>query len=231
MDRRAALDELYALLDRAATRRGGPRRLGDCTARDGWPSHGVYFFFEPGEDREDGRTPRVVRVGTHALTETSRTKLWGRLRTHRGRVGGRHPGGGNHRGSIFRLHVGTALLARDNAFPEAAATWGHGSSAPREVRDREVALEQAVSRHIGDMHVVVLDVPDRHDRAAIERGCIALLSNHDRPAVDPPSPHWLGHQTDRHAIRSSGLWNVNHVTEPPDAGVLDLVASPLTWET
>ena len=228
MDRRDALDELYGLLDRAAQRTGGPRRLGEATARHGWPSHGVYFFLEPGEYREDGYTLRVVRVGTHALTATSRTKLWDRLRTHRGRVGGRNPGGGNHRGSIFRLHVGTALLARDGNFT--SATWGHGSSAPRETRDREVALEQAVSRHLGAMHVVVLDVPDRHDRAAIERGCIALLSNHHRPAVDPPSPQWLGQHADRRVIRSSGLWNVNHVDEHPRDGVLSLVAAHLALE-
>jgi hypothetical protein len=31
----------------------GPRRLRDCHATDGWPPHGVYFFFEPGEVRAD----------------------------------------------------------------------------------------------------------------------------------------------------------------------------------
>lgn len=76
-------DRLYALLDDLASRVGGPQCLRDCTGRDGWPSHGVYFFYEPGEQRADG-APRVVRVGTHALRESSRTTLWNRLSQHRG---------------------------------------------------------------------------------------------------------------------------------------------------
>ncbi|MBW3576160.1 MAG: hypothetical protein KY462_00165 [Actinobacteria bacterium] len=180
------LNELYSLLHAAATLHGGPRLLGEATGRDGWPTHGVYFFFESGELREDGETPRVVRVGTHALSESSKTRLWTRLRAHKGRVGGRNPGGGNHRGSVFRLHVGTALIQRDG-YPEAATSWASGSSAPRDVRDKEMQLERAVSRHIGAMSVVHVAVPDRGSRAAIESGCISLLSNFDREPMDPPS--------------------------------------------
>ncbi len=44
-----------------------------------------------------------------------------------------------------------------------------------------------------------------------------MLSNFARPPVDPPSPTWLGHQSARDAIRSSGLWNVNHVREAPSS--------------
>jgi hypothetical protein len=76
---------------------------------------------------------------------------------------------GNHRGSGFRLHVGTALIARDG-HPTAAASWGRGPNAPREVRHQAVALERAVSRHIAQMQVVCLAVTDRQMRAMIERG-------------------------------------------------------------
>lgn len=221
-DRRAALDDLYVLLAELQHRHGGYHRLEDANGRMGWPTHGVYFFFEPGEYREDRETLRVTRVGTHALTATSQTTLWDRLRQHRGNVSGKHPGAGNHRGSIFRLHVGTALIHRDG-WPEAAPTWGKGSSAPREVRDREVPLEQAVSTYIGPMPFLWLDVPQRDMRDAIERGCIALLSNYDRPAVDAPSAEWLGRLADRPAISRSGLWNVRHVDARPEPQVLDLL--------
>lgn len=227
-DRVQALDELYCLLESAAPLHGGPRLLREATARDGWPTHGVYFFFEPGELGEDGTTPRVVRVGTHALTETSKTKLWTRLRAHRGRLGGRNPGGGSHRGSVFRLHVGTALIERDG-YPEAAASWASGSSAPRDVRDREVQLERAVSRHIGTMTVVHVPVTDRLLRVAIELGCVSLLSNFDREPVDPPSAGWLGNHADREAVRRSGLWNVDHVMAEPDplvVGELEILVGP-----
>jgi hypothetical protein len=113
----ADTDRFYTLLAALAEHVGRPP-LRDCSAADGRPSHGVYFFFEDGEIRADGRTPRVVRVGTHALTKQSRTTLWDRLRQHRGTLAGQHSGGGNHRGSIFRLHVGTALLNSQTWPPE-----------------------------------------------------------------------------------------------------------------
>lgn len=54
-----------------------------------WPARGVYFFREPGESRiHTGGGPRIVRVGAHALTATSRTKLWDRLSQHKGQQGG-----------------------------------------------------------------------------------------------------------------------------------------------
>lgn len=220
MDRRMALDEFYARLDACAERGDGWRLLGTATGRDGWSTHGVYFIREPGELREDQQTPRVVRVGTHALSATSRSSLWQRLRTHRGRLGGSNPGGGNHRGSIFRLHVGTALVNRDGL---SCPTWGVGSSAPREIRDAEGDLERLVSEHIGRMSVLNVPIVDRLERAVLERSSISMLSNHDREPIDPPSPVWLGQYADRVLVRSSGLWNVDHVESPMDLEGLPLL--------
>jgi hypothetical protein len=105
MDRLSDLVRYYDLLDRLEQKLGGERRLSECSGRMDWPKRGVYFFFEPGEERRDsGHGPRVVRVGTHALTTNSRTTLWNRLSQHRGVE---KSGGGNHRGSIFRLIVGS----------------------------------------------------------------------------------------------------------------------------
>ena len=105
MSRREDLNEFYRILDELQQRVGGCRRLQECTGKSGWPERGVYFFFEDGEFREDQKTLRVVRVGTHAITATSRTTLFNRLYTHRG-----HSDlGGNHRGSIFRKRIGEAL--------------------------------------------------------------------------------------------------------------------------
>ena len=128
----SAIDEFYDLIAQLSQRLGGPRLLADCDARSGWPRRGVYFFFEQGEHRADGAAPRVVRVGTHALRASSST-LWGRLSQHKGTVGGRRPGGGNHRGSIFRNHIGEALAATGEFPGDVTAQWGRGSSAPAEV--------------------------------------------------------------------------------------------------
>ena len=58
----------------------------------------------------------------------------------------------------------------------------------------------------------------------IERNAIALLSGYREPAPDPPSSDWLGHLSDRERVRSSGLWNNNHVDEDYDSSFLDVFA-------
>lgn len=226
--RRHDLDRFYELLDDLERAVGGRRRLGSATGRDGWPTRGVYFVFEPGEHRESGGD-RVVRVGTHGLKTGSRSTLWGRLRQHRGT----REGGGNHRGSVFRLHVGQALAAHvDDADATLPDTWASGSGAARPIREREASWEARVSDVIGAMSVLWVAVPDDPGpdslRGYIERNCIALLSNHDRDSVDPPSPGWLGRHARAPQIRSSGLWNVNHITEHYDPLVLDELAHAIT---
>lgn len=115
----------YRLLGRLADLCGGPRLLRSCRAGMGWPPRGVYFFFENGESRtSSGAGPRVVRVGTHGLKNGARSTLWGRLSQHRGSA---RSGLGNHRGSIFRQLLGTALASRDGIpLPE---SWGVAGSA------------------------------------------------------------------------------------------------------
>ena len=150
------LKKFYTLLDALEDRMAGMRRLSDCSGRTPWPKRGVYFFLESGEVRTDSGTgPRVVRVGTHALKDGSSTTLWNRLSQHRGQ---KRSGGGNHRGSIFRLVVGTAVMERDGLdYP----TWDNRrSTASHDVRESEKTLERAVSKVIGDMPFLWLAVVD-----------------------------------------------------------------------
>lgn len=217
------LDRFYELLAELAAIPGQGPALADCDGRMQWPQRGVYFFREPGEGRASNtEVPRIVRVGTHALGAGAKSSLWGRLRAHRGHRDGR----GNHRGSIFRLHVGAAMLQRDGSF-DGSSTWAAGQSAARAIREQEVEHERKVSAHIGRMTVLWLDVPDepgpKSTRGLIERNAIALLSNGLAPA-DPPSPAWLGLHSPREEIRRSGLWNLNHVLDRHDSGYVSLLA-------
>ena len=147
------LQRFYALLDALDAKAGGKRLLATCHGRMSWPQRGVYFFFEQGEVRTDtGPGQRVVRVGTHALTNGSSTRLWSRLAQHRGTKSG-----GNHRGSIFRLLIGTALISQSgNTLP----TWGQNSSAPKHIRDNENELEDAVNAVIRTMPFLSLPIED-----------------------------------------------------------------------
>ena len=214
------LARFYDLLVRLEGKLGGARRLSECSGRMGWPKQGVYFFCETGEVRTDtGDGPRIVRVGTHSLKAGAKATLWNRLSQHRGNA---NRSGGNHRGSVFRLITGAALIEKNGYnYP----TWGRGNSAHKEVREGERTLEQKVSTIIGNMPFLWLAVEDEPGpdsrRGYIERNAIALLSNYGKEPVDPPSPGWLGHYSDRERVRLSNLWNSNHVDEPYDAGFLD----------
>ncbi len=213
----------YAHLQELERRSGGKHTLSNSNGRMDWPERGVYFFFEPGENRSgSGDGPRVVRIGTHALTAKSGTSLWNRLRQHRGTL---HPPGGNHRGSIFRLLIGEALIRHDG-LTAVASTWGQGSNAPRDVREDERPIEIEVSRHIGAMpflFVPILDAPGPDSkRGYIERNVIALLSGYDAAGIDPPSAEWLGASSGRERVRRSGLWNNNHVDEDYSPEFLDV---------
>ncbi len=212
------LKQWYELLEKLSA-----RQMSECHGKMNWPQRGVYFFQEHGEDRTDtGAGPRIVRVGTHALKANSKTTLWKRLSQHKGVV---KSGGGNHRGSIFRLLAGTALLARDD---ESCATWGTGNSTPKDITaaelSAELAIEKRVSDAIGRMRVLCLPINDDAGpdslRGVIERNSIALLSNYEKSSIDAPSQGWLGHHCERETVRRCGLWNQHHVNETYDPSFL-----------
>jgi hypothetical protein len=214
------LGRFYSLVGSLAKSVGGPRTLAECSGRLNWPRRGVYFFMEKGESRSDsGSGPRIVRVGTHALRAGSQTKLWTRLSQHRGHE---KTGSGNHRGSIFRALVGTALIARDG---HDVPAWDEGNNAPADVRASEVGLECEVSKVIGAMPFLWLAIEDEPGteslRGYLEQNAIALLSNFEKSPLDPPSAEWLGRLCNRERVRRSGLWNQNHVDEPYDSAFLD----------
>ncbi|UPV74304.1 hypothetical protein M0R89_17425 [Halorussus limi] len=226
MTRRTDLDRFYGLLHELRERVGGYRYLANSTGRMDWPDRGVYFFFAREVSRTDDDQPRVARVGTHAVSEGSGTTLWDRLRGHRGTFSGGHEDGGNHRGSVFRLRVGEALIDREGLADE-YPYWGEGSSAPKDgLRDEEYDMEKRVSFYVRGMPLLWVDVDDEpgpdSDRAYIERNAIALLSNYRRESLDPRDTRWLGTSSSSPEIRQSGLWNVDHVEEDYDPAFLDV---------
>ncbi len=217
-NRKNDLVRFYELLDLLEQKVGGRLLLSECDGRTSMPSRGVYFFMEPGEHRVDtGHGLRIVRVGTHGLKLGSKSTLWGRLSQHKGTTSS---GGGNHRGSIFRLLVGTTIPGTSIE----GSTWGQGSTAKGDIRLREEPAEQEVSAIVRNMPFLYLDVDDAPTpdsaRGFVERHSIALLSNQGKPPLDLPSSTWRGHRCNREKVRSSGLWNQNHVDESYDPSFL-----------
>ena len=220
-------NRFYLILQKLSERLGY-RYLSECHGRLSWPKQGVYFFFESGEYRQDGVTPRVVRVGTHAVSKGSRTTLWNRLSTHRGTV---KTGGGNHRASIFRKHVGGALLHLDESLCPSSNKWGEGSTASKEIRQQELKLEQAVSHYIGSMPFLWIEAIDEAGsnnlRADIETNSIGLLSlvSPTGDSADKPSEDWLGNHCPHRKVRESGLWNVRDTDAEYDPGFIAILSA------
>jgi hypothetical protein len=152
-----------------------------------------------------------------------------RLGQHRGGLSG----GGNHRGSIFRLLVGQALLAKGDL--PGCTSWGvKGTAADasaslgidrEKLASAEAPVEQAVSAYLGTLPFLWVSADDEPSpdslRGVIERNAIGLLSNYGRAVFDPPSADWLGHFSNRARVRGSGLWNQRHVDETYDPTFLN----------
>lgn len=216
------LKRFYTSLSRLATGLNQGSRLDRLSEIKNIPQRGVYFFRETGELTSSGE-PRVTRVGTHGVSAGSKSSLRDRLKTHLGPKSGV----GNHRGSIFRLHVGMALRNRDGL---ELPYWGKGSTRPVELRESttevlaEADHEQRVSKVIGSMTFLWVDVDDEPGagslRSFIERNAIALLSNHHSP-IEAGSHEWLGIHSAREEIRTCRLWNLNHINEAYDSAFLD----------
>lgn len=171
------------------------------------PENGVYFFFECGSEIQvDGWTvDRVVRIGTHREDGNFRS----RVRQH---YGNRSDLGGNKNGSVFRKHVGGALLGREDPDDERLDGWlKQGGPSYDEV---EAEVSRLLRRHFT---FACVSVRDADERLRLERGLIGLLSENGAA----PTETWLGRYAYNEKIPDSGLWNTQH-TGPGASAALDL---------
>ena len=95
------IKRFYEILDELRERIGGPKTLAETLRAADFPDTGVYFFFEPGEVRDNsGSGMRVVRVG---IGGEGNSLLVDRLRLHKS---------SNIAGSSFRKAIHDALENR-----------------------------------------------------------------------------------------------------------------------
>lgn len=217
--RHAAIARSYGMFAQLANGIG-LHHLRDILANE-IPMQGVYFFFDESEPtRFSKAVPRLVRVGTHGVSAGSTATLRNRLRTHLGT----RTGAGNHRASVFRLHVGRAIIERDQ-LQQRYPNWGKGQSASKDITGLEGPLESKVSEYIGNLRVLFVPVLDTAGtgsmRATIERQFITMFTE-NYCAIEQSSPSWLGRFSDKASIRDSGLWNVRDI-----GGEYDLKFIPL----
>jgi hypothetical protein len=224
MSRQADLDRLYHLFEILEKRVMGMRRLQSCTGHMNWPDRGVYFFFATNETQEDTDYLRLTRIGTHEASFGTDASLWRRLRTHRGPKKGPYQGGGNHRDSIFRKHVGEAMIQQDDLHTD-HPHWGKSARIPDEKRYAEQDHEKRVSNYIRNLPFLWVKVDDqpgpKSDRKYIKQNAIALVSNYQKKSIDQRNEDWLGNDSSCRKIRNSGLWNINHIDDQYEPAFLD----------
>ena len=201
--------EVYALF-------GSLPRMDYKTPLRELPENGLYVFYEAGESANlcGQLTDRIVRIGTHKKDG----RLRARIRQHYT---------GNHIASVFRRHLGGALLRRDDPSPanQQLAHWLAGS------RPSSRDVERKVSERLRDnFSYSAFSVPLAADRLALESGLIALMAQYP---LGVPSTSWLGRHSVSEVIRVSGLWNKQHIGAQPltheqFAQLEELVRSTLT---
>jgi hypothetical protein len=179
-----------------------PSRFNHTTHRKYLPESGIYLFFEKDETLTiDNRVhERIVRVGTHLKDGN----FPGRIRQH---YGNKHSLKGNKNGSVFRKHVGGAIIRKELPGDPRLSNW------LKQMGPSYVDIEEKVSRTLRDNFTFVcFPVATRDERLSLESALISLLAQYP---LGKPSPTWLGLWADSPIIRSTGLWNTNETDKKP----------------
>ena len=176
------------------------------------PSNGIYFFYEEGEVIKIGSRviKRIVRVGTHREQDRFPNRILDHFY-------------GNKNSSIFRRHLGAAILAKENPYDPRLREWIRGSMSLRDIEEKvnKLLREKFSFRYVR--------VDDREERLELEERLISTLARFSPKYV---SPNWLGCYSPSREINESGLWNVEHVDSPRHIGPKQLSRlEQLVYET
>ena len=227
----SVVDKFYHLLGVIESKTGGKCKFKDISHKTDWPSHGIFFLYEPGEFRsKNSATSRITYVGTHAISANSKSTLIGRLKQIRGTY---QPKYGNHRGAILRQYIGQALMNKNPNLK--VDSWGHIKKPSQYQKTNELPLEKLVSEYISEMTILAIPIVDKPDknsaRAAIKKNVVALLSEFNNPLTKSFDSNWLGSFSNKETIRESGLWNHRFVDGKIDNDFLTNFEHFVTYET
>ena len=157
------------------------------------PTNGIYFFYEEGEFCTHGNEgqKRIVRVGTHRGDENFRSRINNHYR-------------GNKNSSVFRKHLGGALMRRKDPDDRRLKQWLEQDAPTFQEMEAEVTKELK-----GHFSFRCIPVEDKKERLQLEEELIATIAKCDKCK---PSENWLGNFSADELVRKSGLWNHQHVT-------------------
>lgn len=186
------------------------------------PENGIYFFYEDGEIWGHGGTkPRIVRIGTsrdgnfrsrikeHYLLDETKMKF---------DVTKPPP----HDRSIFRKHIGRALLRKRNNdylkvwnisfIPKAnREKYGHLRDIRLE-REIESSITRILRQKFSFSFLMIDSQIIRMGSAGLEGSLIGTAA---QCVLCKQSSNWLGNNSPKFEVRRSGLWLVQHINDPP----------------
>ncbi|GAA5819310.1 MAG: conserved hypothetical protein [Methanobrevibacter sp. CfCl-M3] len=165
------------------------------------PKNGLYVLFEKNEYSHGMN--RIVMVGTHTGNKST---LVDRLNEHLKE---------NKDRSIFRKHIGRALLNKEN---DPFLEWWNKDLTSRENKEiysdkidfsKQKEVESKVTEYIRNNFLfVATPIDDLKERKYFEKKLIATINS---CGECKPSSNWLGLSHPNKKIGKSGLWNVQNL--------------------
>ena len=153
------------------------------------PSNGIYFFYETTEKcKINGKIiDRIVRVGTHDADNRLRDRIYNHYNS-------------NKNSSVFRKHVGSAIIKEDKRNVDVDKWMTQGTPTNKDVEKR---ITETFKNKFKFRCVPVNSEQERHYLEGRLIATLSFLKHH--------SDHWLGRFAKRKYIQESGLWNVDYV--------------------
>lgn len=173
------------------------------------PADGIYVLFETGELGHGLK--RIVRIGTHTGTGQLRSRLK------------QHFINESKDRSIFRKHIGRALLNRQN--DSFISDWDRDLTTSAQKREhagridlvRQKAVETQVTAYMqANFSLAAFRVGTKQQRLHLESRMISTVSLCEQCR---PSPGWLGQFSPSSKIRESGLWQINELRKTPFSNI------------
>ena len=186
------------------------------------PANGIYFFYEKGEHcNHEGERPRIVRVGTHR-DGNFQSRIAEHFLFDERKMTFTQDQSAPHERSIFRKHIGRALLSRVGdpylTVWEMDFTTRESRERNRHVRDisKEVAVEREITQVLrANFSFRCIEVADQRLRMGSEGLERALIGTLASCALCGPSAGWLGNYSPKPQIRKTGLWLIQHLKAAP----------------
>ena len=182
------------------------------------PYNGLYFFYEKGEVwGHGGGQLGIVRVGTHN-DGNFRSRMSEHFLLNERKMDFDAETSAPHDRSIFRKHIGRALLNRDDE--TYLEIWDKDFMVRRNIRNyghlRNIAKEKKIEREVTDIlqkkfSFRFISVAGQRKRKDLEKRLIGTLAQCN---LCQASTRWLGHHSPKKQIREYGLWLIQHLGSP-----------------